>query len=98
MYYRFYATPKKEVRYIDEKGVKKIGEMKVEMPSIVNDDPPGHFLIANQGDAFNPEKHQPVAGCEPSGKIVYTTYPRYCVNDRIIGEALKAFVFTEPEK
>ena len=33
MYFRFYATSKKEVRYIDEKGVEKIGEMTVEMPS-----------------------------------------------------------------
>ncbi|NEN87863.1 MAG: hypothetical protein F6K48_02630 [Okeania sp. SIO3H1] len=74
-----------------EKGLKLVKE-------IVNDDPPGHFLIANQGDAFNSEKHQPVAGCEPNGKIIYTTYPGYCVNDRIIGESLKAFVFTEPEE
>ncbi|NEQ71995.1 MAG: hypothetical protein F6K23_02250 [Okeania sp. SIO2C9] len=74
-----------------EKGLKLVKE-------IVNDDPPGHFLIANQGDAFNSEKHQPVAGCEPNGKIVYTTYPGYCVNDRIIGESLKTFVFTEPEE
>ena len=29
MYFRFYATFKKEVRYIDEKGVEKIGEMTV---------------------------------------------------------------------
>ncbi|NEP81483.1 MAG: hypothetical protein F6K39_26955 [Okeania sp. SIO3B3] len=74
-----------------EKGLNLVKE-------IVNDDPPGHFLITNQGEAFDPEKHQPVAGCEPSGKIVYTTYPGYCVNDRIIGESLKAFVFTEPEE
>ncbi|NET24567.1 hypothetical protein [Okeania sp. SIO1I7] len=74
-----------------EKGLNLVKE-------IVNDDPPGHFLIANQGDAFNSEKHQPVAGCEPNGKIIYTTYPGYCVNDRIIGESLKAFVFTEPEE
>ncbi|MCL2935140.1 MAG: HSP70 family protein [Trichodesmium sp. MAG_R02] len=33
MYFSFYATSKKEVRYIDEKGVEKIGEMTVEMPS-----------------------------------------------------------------
>jgi hypothetical protein len=33
MYFLFYATSKKEVRYIDEKGVEKIGEMTVEMPS-----------------------------------------------------------------
>jgi len=33
MYFRFYATSKKEVRYIDDKGVEKIGEMTVEMPS-----------------------------------------------------------------
>lgn len=28
----FYATPKKEVRYIDEDGVKKIGNLTVELP------------------------------------------------------------------
>ncbi|MCL2930466.1 MAG: hypothetical protein MGG37_21725 [Trichodesmium sp. MAG_R01] len=33
MYFQFYATFKKEVRYIDEKDVEKIGEMTVEMPS-----------------------------------------------------------------
>ncbi|MDJ0515003.1 MAG: hypothetical protein QNJ74_01680 [Trichodesmium sp. MO_231.B1] len=33
MYFQFYATSKKEVRYTDEKGVEKIGEMTVEMPS-----------------------------------------------------------------
>ncbi len=37
MYFRFYATFKKEVRYIDEKGVEKIGEMTVEMPSTEGD-------------------------------------------------------------
>ncbi len=74
-----------------EKGLKLVKE-------IVNDDSPGHFLIPNPGDAFNPENHQPVPGCEPSGKILYTTYPGYCVDNRIIGEALKAFVFTEPDK
>ncbi len=55
-------------------------------------------MIPNQGDNFNPEKHQPVASCEPSCKIVYTTYPGYCVDNRIIDEALRAFVFTEPDK
>ena len=33
MYFEFYATSKKKVRYTDEKGVEKIGEMTVEMPS-----------------------------------------------------------------
>ena len=74
-----------------EKGLKLVKE-------IVNDNPPGHFLIASQGETFNPENHEPVPGCEPSGQIVYTTYPGYCVNDRIIGESLKASVFTEPDK
>ena len=74
-----------------EKGLKLVKE-------IVNDDPPGHFLIASQGETFNPENHEPVPGCEPSGQIVYTTYPGYCVNNRIIGESLKASVFTEPDK
>ncbi|MDJ0515004.1 MAG: hypothetical protein QNJ74_01685 [Trichodesmium sp. MO_231.B1] len=74
-----------------EKGLKLVKE-------IVNDDPPGHFLIAQQGEAFNPEQHEPVPGCKSSGKIVYTTYPGYCVNNRIIGEALKVFVFTEPKE
>ena len=74
-----------------EKGLKLVKE-------IVNDDPPGHFLIASQGETFNPENHEPVPGCEPSGQIVYTTYPGYCVNNRIIGESLKASVFTQPNK
>ena len=74
-----------------KKGLKLVKE-------IVNDDPPGHFLIASQGETFNPENHEPVPGCEPSGQIVYTTYPGYCVNNRIIGESLKASVFTEPDK
>ena len=74
-----------------EKGLKLVKE-------IVNDDPPGHFLIANPGEIFNPENHEPVPSCEPSGQIVYTTYPGYSVNNRIIGESLKAFVFTEPNK
>ena len=74
-----------------EKGLKLVKE-------IVNDDPPGHFLIANPGEIFNPENHEPVPSCEPSGQIVYTTYPGYCLNDRIIGESLKAFVFTQPNK
>lgn len=74
-----------------EKGLKLVKE-------IVNDDPPGHFLIASQGETFNPENHEPVPGCELSGQIVYTTYPGYCVNNRIIGESLKASVFTEPDK
>lgn len=74
-----------------KKGLKLVKE-------IVNDDPPGHFLIASQGETFNPENHEPVPGCEPSGQIVYTTYPGYWVNNRIIGESLKASVFTEPDK
>ncbi len=74
-----------------EKGLKLVKE-------IVNDDPPGHFLIANPGEIFNPENHEPVPSCEPSGQIVYTTYPGYCVNNRIIGESLKASVFTELDK
>ena len=74
-----------------EKGLKLVKE-------IVNADPPGHFLIANPGEIFNPENHEPVPSCEPSGQIVYTTYPGYSVNNRIIGESLKAFVFTEPNK
>ncbi|NEP81482.1 MAG: hypothetical protein F6K39_26950 [Okeania sp. SIO3B3] len=34
MHFLFYATSKKKVRYTDEKGVEKIGEVRVEMPSI----------------------------------------------------------------
>lgn len=31
-YFPIYTTPKKEVRYTDEEGVKKIGEVEVDMP------------------------------------------------------------------
>ncbi|TAF02049.1 MAG: hypothetical protein EAZ78_16000 [Oscillatoriales cyanobacterium] len=64
---------------------------------IVNDEPPGELFIENEGTVFNPERHQPVPGCEPSGRILYTTYPGYCINNRILGDAFKAFVFTVPE-
>lgn len=65
---------------------------------IVNDEPPGELLIEDEGTVFNSEIHQPVPGCDPIGRILYTTYPGYRVNNRIIGEALKAFVFTVPEE
>lgn len=74
-----------------EKGLKLVKD-------IVNDEPPGELLIENGGTIFNAKTHQPVQGCEATGRILYTTYPGYCVNNRIIGEALKAFVFTVPEE
>ncbi|MCF2145842.1 hypothetical protein IQ276_005075 [Desmonostoc muscorum LEGE 12446] len=65
---------------------------------ILNAQPPGEFLIEDEGSKFNPERHQAVTGCESGGKILYTTYPGYCVNNRIIGDALKAYVYTVSEQ
>ncbi|HAG80072.1 MAG TPA: hypothetical protein DCL61_02645 [Cyanobacteria bacterium UBA12227] len=81
----------KTLHNLVEKGLKLVKD-------IVNDEPPGEFLIENEGTDFNPEKHQHVNGCESSGKILYTTYPGYSVNNRIIGDALKAFVYTVSEE
>lgn len=80
----------KSLENLVEKGLRLVKD-------IVNDDPPGELLIDDEGSVFNPERHQPVPGCEPSGRILYTTYPGYCINNRILVEALKAFVFTVPE-
>ncbi|MCC3568577.1 MAG: hypothetical protein EAZ09_20160 [Oscillatoriales cyanobacterium] len=80
----------KSLENLVEKGLRLVKD-------IVNDEPPGELLIDDEGSVFNPERHQPVPGCEPSGMILYTTYPGYCINNRILVEALKAFVFTVPE-
>jgi len=88
------TSPKEIAQNVEnlvEKGLKLIKD-------ILNDDPPGELLIESEGTTFSPEIHQPVPGCEAGGKILYTTYPGYRINDRILSDALKAFVFTVPDE
>jgi len=81
----------KSLENLVEKGLNLVKD-------IVNDDPPGQFLIEEKGTFFNPENHQVVPGCQESGRILYTIYPGYLLNDRILADTLKAFVFTVPEE
>lgn len=81
----------KSLENLVEKGLNLVKD-------IVNDDPPGQFLIEEKGKFFNPDNHQVVPGCQESGRILYTIYPGYLLNDRILADTLKAFVFTVPEE
>jgi len=81
----------KSLENLVEKGLNLVKD-------IVNDDPPGQFLIEEKGKFFNPDNHQVVPGCQESGRILYTIYPGYLLNERILADTLKAFVFTVPEE
>ncbi|HAT81579.1 MAG TPA: hypothetical protein DCS17_09515, partial [Flavobacterium sp.] len=72
---------------LTQKGLKLVKD-------IINDQPPGELWIEPKGKNFNPDKHEPIIGCEADGLILYTTYPGYRTGSRILE---KAIVFTVPK-
>ncbi len=63
------------------------------MKKIATADPPGKLWMEAEGTPFKPDRHEPMLGCEESGKILLTIYPGYFVGDRVFEKAL---VFTVP--
>ena len=60
---------------------------------ITNDQPPGQLWIENAGTIFNRDEHEEAKGCDSGGIVLYTTYPGYRIEDRILE---KVIVFTTP--
>ncbi|MBD2480833.1 hypothetical protein [Planktothrix sp. FACHB-1365] len=73
---------------LTQKGLKLVKD-------IINDQPPGELWIEPKDKNFNPDKHEPMIGCEADGVILYTTYPGYRTGSRILE---KAIVFTVPKQ
>lgn len=54
-------------------------------------DPPGTLWLAREGEPFEPTAHRIALGCEDSGNVLFTVYPGYEVDNRLLE---KAVVFT----
>jgi len=54
-------------------------------------DPPGKLWIAEEGEPFDPSRHEAEPFCEEGGYVVRTSAPGYQVADRVL---VKAVVFT----
>jgi hypothetical protein len=50
-------------------------------------EPPGEFWVAPLGEEFDPERYEPILGCEDSGRVTLTVFPGYSVGGRVYSKA-----------